>query len=1055
MPKPYLFAVILLWLCPAAHAQLTVADLRCEYKAAPLNIENERPRLYWRVVGKKRGQRQTAYRLLGASNAERLKRDDGDLWDSGKVASSETLHIPYQGKSLASEQTVFWKVKTWDETGKESRWSRPATWTTGLLKPDDWKALWISKPSAEPISPISPTLKGANWIWHNADGDEPPAGTRQFRLIFPLPADAALNAATLTITADDSYTVTINGGTPHSGDSWQSFRAYEVRRDLRAGANTILIEAKNGAAGPAGVTARLVIRSQAGEKIYLTDANWESAATKDGPFSPVKVIGSNGISPWGQTRLSKDWERTTPYFRKTFAVERRVKRALLHATALGALEISLNGKRVGKDYLAPGWTDFRKRVRYLTYDVTRQLQPGKNALGAILGDGWYASYLAFTGVHHWYGGEPKLRLQLMIEYTDGGRQIVGTDATWKAGTGAVLSADLLMGCVTDTRRDLSGWDTAPFDDSAWKPALVQPDPGILVEPQINEPIRITGTYPAKKRTEPKPGVSLYDFGQNMVGWVRFKIVGKPGQTVTIRHGERLNPDGTLYTTNLRSAKAMDTFILRGGTQILEPKFTFHGFQYVEITGVETPPAPHDVVGNAVSSDIAPSLAFDSDNPLLNRLVQNIDWGFRGNALDVPTDCPQRDERAGWTGDAQVFAKTAMLHRFAAPFFSKWLFDVTDGQLPDGGYPDVAPSILGGGNAAWEDAGVVVTFRLYEMYGDTEAIRAHWPSLTRFMEHLAKVAPDGIRSAGAYGDWLLLDGPQQSAIHGTAYYFYSASLMAKMADAIGETADAARYRAVAEKVRSAFQTKFVGADGVIADDGKESQTFYALALAWDMLPENQRPATAGNLVRLIAKRSDHLATGFIGTPVLLQALAKGGRADLANTLVLTETYPSWLYQVKLGATTMWERWDGWLPDKGFQDPGMNSFNHYWLGCVGEWIYTDLAGIDTDGPGWSRVTIRPRIANGPKRVRCVYHSLRGPVACSWNREDTGKLTVEVTIPANVTATVTLPCPDAAKISEGGRPLTSTVGVSAVRAEAGETTLTLGSGRYRFIVEKPSQF
>ncbi|MDX1935239.1 MAG: family 78 glycoside hydrolase catalytic domain [Capsulimonadales bacterium] len=1039
-----------------AYAGLTVEDLRCEYKTAPLHVETEHPRLFWRVSGDGRGRKQTAYRILAASAPELLNRGVGNLWDSGKVASSETLHVRYGGPKRAAEQPVFWKVRVWDERGRESAWSPVATWTTGLRRNEDWNAAWISKPTAEREVAAPPTPEGANWVWHRADGENPPGGTRFFRATFPFPADAALHEATLAVTADDRYTVTLNNGTPHSGTSWQTFQAIDVRRDLRAGTNTILIEAQNGATGPAGVIARLVVRSQAGERVVLTDATWESATNRDGPWEPVRVIGPYGIAPWGQARALRNWDRTVPYFRRAFNVERPVRRALLHATALGAMELSLNGRKVGDDVLAPGWTDFRKRVRYRTYDVTRQLKPGPNALGAILGDGWYASYLAFTGVHHWYGGEPKLRVRLMIEYVDGSRRVVTTDRFWKAGTGPVRTADLLMGCAIDTRNEIPGWDTAAFDDTGWKPAVVQPDPALAVEPQINEPMRVTETLRARTRTEPKPGVHVYDLGQNLVGWVRLTVDGPSGRTVTLRHAEFLNPDGTLYVTNLRSAKATDTFVLKGGPQTLEPMFTFHGFRYVEVTGLDTPPAPDAVAAKVVHSDIAPTLTFDSDNPLLNRLVKNIDWGFRGNALDVPTDCPQRDERAGWTGDAQVFSKTAMLHRFAAPFFAKWLFDVTDGQLPDGGYPDVAPSILSGGNAAWEDAGVIVTYRLYEMYGDTQAIRDHWASLNRFMDHLAKVAPDGIRSAGAYGDWLLLDGPQQSAIHGTAYYYRCATLMAVMAEAIEEQADALRYRAVAEKVRQAFRERFVDAEGKVSDAGKESQTFYALALSWDLLPEKLRPAAVERLVRLIAQRGNHLATGFIGTPVLLQALARGGRADLANSLLLTETYPSWLYQVKLGATTMWERWDGWLPGKGFQDPGMNSFNHYWLGCVGEWIYTDLAGIDTDGPGWNRVVVRPRTVHGPKRVNCVYQSLRGPIGCAWTRHNDGRLTVEVSVPANVTATVILPAKgatrEAMRVTESGRPLTEADGIRTVRVGDDTVTVELESGRYRFVSERP---
>lgn len=1038
----------------AAHAALTVNALRCEYHTDPLNIVTPRPRLFWQVASSRRGQKQTAYRILVASSPEVLARNEGDQWDSGKVTSPETIQIPYGGKALGSGTQVFWKVCSWDETGAQSTWSRPATWTMGLLRPGDWNAKWIGKAAIPDAAGLG--LDGARWIWHKADGANPPGGTRWFRTVINLPADARLDSGQILISVDNSYTVTVNGGKPRVGpqheDAWRSFQIHDIKTDLKPGPNTILVEAKNEKEGPAGLIAKVIVRTATGPTQQVTGEAWESAENKNGPFTPVTVVATYGAQPWGRLNYDFPSDRVPPYFRKTLTVSRPVKRALLYATALGVYELSLNGKRVGTDHLSPGWTDFNKRVHYLTYDVTSQLRQGKNALGAILGDGWYASYLAFTGRHHYYGGEPKLRLQLAIEYADGQRENVGTDETWKVGTGAITYGDLLMGSTIDSRKEVPGWNTPDFNDSGWKAAVVQQTPEIAIEPQINEPIRETGQVKAIARTEPKKGVYVYNFGQNLVGWVRLKVRGKSGATVRLRHAEFLNPDGTIYTTNLRSARATDTFILKGGAQTLEPTFTFHGFQYVEVTGVDEPPAVGDIVGVVMSSDLAPTIKFESDNQLLNRLVQNIDWGWRGNSLDVPTDCPQRDERAGWTGDAQVFAKTAMFHRFAAPFFSKWMYDVTDGQLPNGGYPDVAPSILGGGNAAWEDAGVVCTYRLYEMYGDTEVIRAHWPSLTKFMDHLAAVSPGGIRPPGSFGDWLLLSGPQRSDIHGTAYYFYSASLMAKMAEAIGQKDEAAKYRGIADQVREAFQKRFVGDDGKITDGGKESQTFYALALAWDLLTEAQRPAATQHLVRLITERGNHLATGFIGTPVLLGALDKAGMSDKANALVLSETYPSWLYQVKIGATTMWERWDGWTPEKGFQDAGMNSFNHYWLGCVGEWLYTGLAGIDTNGPGWSQVTIRPQTKDGPRRVRCTYDSLRGPVTCGWERAADGSLTVAVEIPANVTGTITLPAKDVASVTEGGKPLAGVSGISGVRQEGGNVVCTVGSGKYTFRVARP---
>ncbi|MBC7804536.1 MAG: family 78 glycoside hydrolase catalytic domain [Akkermansiaceae bacterium] len=1046
----FLCIIALFFGVPSAHAELSPANLRCEYRRDPLAIDTPTPRLFWIVTSRERGEKQTAYHILVASTVAALNQDKGDLWNTGKVISDETTQMGYAGKPLRSAQQVFWKVRVWDASGEPSAWSRPATWTMGLLEPSDWSARWITPK----IGVDMPALGTAQWIWFAGDGVEPPAAERFFRGTLNLPAESRVAQATMAIAVDDNWDLAINGkpvATERATDSWREYRRIDVSRQLRPGLNTITIRAENLASGPAGLIARLVVRTSGGQEfVCVTDSDWKAATEPDGSFVPVRVIGANGIQPWGTIAAQGSKNLTPPpYFRKTFAAEKTVRRALLYATALGVYELSLNGKPVSDDVLSPGWTDYRKRVHYLTYDVTKLVRPGQNAIGAILGDGWYASYLAFTGRRDFYGGNPKLRLQLDLEYTDGTHAVVGTDGSWKTRFGAIRSADMLMGTRTDTRAEMPGWNTPNFAEQGWSSASVTPDPGIIVDAQTNEPIRVTGQVSAKKRTEPRKGVFIYDMGQNMVGWVRLRVSGKPGQIITVRHGERLNPDGTLYTTNLRTAQAADTYILKGGKQTLEPAFTFHGFQYVEITGDAEPLETNAVVGRVANSDLKSTLAFGSDNPLLNKLVQNIDWGFRGNALDVPTDCPQRDERAGWMGDAQVFAKTSMFHRDAAAFYTKWLMDVRDGQFPDGSYPDVAPSFIGGGNAAWEDAGVICVYRMWEMYGDTRLIEQSWPSMVKYMDHLAKVAPEGIRSAGAFGDWLLLAGPDKSPIHGTAYYFRSAQLMAVMADAIGRPAEAEQFRNRAAMVRAVFNRRFVTPDGKVVDDNRESQTFYALALDWKLIETGKRPDAARHLTDSIREQGGHLTTGFIGTPLLLTALAGEGKSDVANTLLLRETYPSWLYQVKIGATTMWERWDGWTPEKGFQDAGMNSFNHYWLGCVGEWVYSGVGGIDTDGPAWSRVTVRPQIVGALKHAQVRYDSLRGPVESKWAKGKNGELILEVIIPANTTATIHVPARTGDTIEENGKPVAASPGVATLRQEADAAVFTVSSGRYRFKV------
>jgi alpha-L-rhamnosidase len=967
---------------------LTPERLRCEYRESPLAVEPERPRLSWIVT---KGQSQSAYRIQAGTTP-----GAADLWDTGKVESSETLHHPYGGTRLSGGQQVFWRVGAWDEKGKLT-WSKPAHFTKGLAA-GDWKADWIQAPTAPQNRTPELSLEGARWIWAASDPQTPPPGVRRFRVSFGASAGAS---ARIALTADNSFTLTVNGQevSEARGSDWKSYRTWEISKYLKAGGNEVTVSVENAGdtPNPAGLIAKLVV----GGREYASGIDW--VASRDGQnWERVRELGPYGMEPWGKAQAGSSNNNAMtppPHFRGSVRLEKPVRRALLYATALGVYDLSINGRKFDTDVLSPGWTEYKKRVHYLAYEVTEQLKKGENVLDAQLGDGWYASYLAFTGRRRYYGGDPKLRLQLAVTFADGTTQTFGTDSSWKWAEGAIRSADMLMGCTTDTR-------LAPTD---WKPVQVAESPKILLQAHPAEPIRPAASLPARARTEPKKGVFVYDIGQNLSGWAHITVSGKPGQTITVRHAERLNPDGTAYFTNLRAAKATDTYVLKGGRQTLEPKFTFHGFQYVEISGCDTPPAPKDVVGVAVHSQMAAALTFETDNPLLNKLVRNIDWGWRGNALDVPTDCPQRDERAGWTGDAQVFAKTAMFTRESGAFFSKWLVDlVEDSQREDGALGDVAPhvNVVGFGNAAWEDAGVIVTYRLWEMQGDTQVIKDRWAGLTRFMEHLARVSPGGIRPAGAYGDWLLLDGPQRSAIHGTAYYARCADLMAQMAGAIGKSDEATRYKAIARMVRSAFIGTFVTPDGQVLDNGKASQTFYALALEWNLLPENLRAKAAAHLEEMLKVRGGKLATGFIGTPLLLPALAGSGREGLAADLLLSETYPSWLYQIKLGSTTMWERWDGWTPEKGFQDAGMNSFNHYWLGVVGEWLVTGIGGIDTDGPGWKKITLKPYFAPRLNRASCAYDSIRGRIESRWERQKDGSVRWEVLVPANVEASAHLP-------------------------------------------------
>jgi alpha-L-rhamnosidase len=1059
----------------ASAPTLSAAELKCEYKTNPLGLDVAKPRLSWVLRSSDsdaRGQAQSAYQILVASSADSLAADKGDLWDTGKVASDETIQIPYAGKPLASNQRAFWKVKVWNGPGDAGRWSEPAFFSAGLLQPTDWKAKWIGYDEPAPpddaeagdaTSEKKVTLKGLHWIWTD-EGDaskDVPAGNRYFAKQVSIPGK--VTKAQLIVACDDSFKLTINGKPAGSGGTFKQAQVVDVANFLKTGENLLAIEGHNGK-GPAGLVGRFVIWTDgAAEPLVVNiDGSWKFAIQKpagwdEGRVDLAAMKGAKesvalGEQPWGNPEQRELILPPPPYLRKTFNLDKPVARATAYATARGLYELHLNGQRVGNYELTPGWTDYKKRIYYQTYDVTPIVKQGANAVGAILGDGWHSGYFSYQGKRNLYGSDPSLLVQLEIEFADGTRQTVVSDETWKAGYGPIREGDLLMGSAYDARKEIPGWDTPAFDDASWKApsvaeppkALIQPHPGLL--PARHEEIA------AKKISEPAPGTYVFDLGQNMVGWVRLKVKGqKPGTRITLRHSEMLNPDGTPYLIALRGARAMDTYVAKGGDgeETWEPKFTFHGFRYVEVKGLEGKPSLDAITGVVVHTAIPRTGEFACSDDRVNQLFHNIIWGQKGNYLEVPTDCPQRDERLGWTGDAQFFIPTGAYNFDVAAFFTKWLVDLdTDAQHPDGGFADVAPNLLGGhGNVAWGDAGVICPYVIYKVYGDTRIIERHYAEMAKYIDYLKSTAKDFVRGQGAYGDWLNLDDKTKPEVIGTAYFQYVTRLMGEMAAVIGKTDDAAAYKKLADDVRAAFQKNFVNDDGSIKESG---QTGYALAFTMNLIPDDKRDAAAEHFAKAIARKNDHLATGFIGTPRLLPGLTKAQRTDLAYKLFLTDTFPSWLFQVKLGATTMWERWDGWTPDKGFQDPGMNSFNHYAFGSVGEWMYRTVSGIDTDGPGYKKIALKPQPGEGLRFARAKYDSVRGEIASEWKREGDA-ITYTFVVPPNTSATVTVPAKSAEAVTESGKPAGSAPGVKLLRSGSGEVVYEVGSGRYAFSVSR----
>lgn len=1057
--------LIALWTGGSAMATLRPVLLRCEYRVNPLGIEERQPRLSWLLETdqpQRRGQRQTAYQILVASSEANLRADRGDLWDSGRVASEQTSHIPYAGKPLTSGMECWWKVRVWDQEGQVSPWSEPARWSMGLLEPQDWQARWIGYDA--PAGEDEPwlTFEGCRWIWFPEGNprQEAPAATRYFRRRFPLPADRTVRQAHILLTADDQFELFINGKSVRRSDgqpdAWQRPQVVDITPFLQPGLNGVAIAATN-AGGPAGLLVKIVVSFAEGQPLVVVSdrgwkasaeapAGWERVDLEDASWPSAQEVARFGEAPWGVIPGRDLYLPPLPFLRKTFTVEKPLRRAMLYVSALGSCEIRLNGRRASEDYFIPGWSDFRKRAYYRTYEVTPLLRQGENALGAILADEWYAGYCGGWGKRNFYGGEPRLLVQLEMEFADGTRQRVVSDGTWKATYGPILEADFYHGETYDARREMPGWDSPGFDDRLWEPVVVTEKVNLTLTAHPGEPVRKVAELPAQKVSEPQPGVFIFDLGQNMVGVARLRVRGAPaGTRIRLRFAEMLNPDGTLYTANLRRARNTDTYICKGeAEEVWEPRHTFRGFRYVEVTGYPGRPPLEAITGIVLHSDVPMVGEFTSSHPLLNRLVENIRWGLRGNYLEVPTDCPQRDERQGWTGDAQIFVRTASYLADVASFMTKWLMDLEDGQREDGAYPDVAPVTGAGfGTPAWGDAAIIVPYTLYRVYGDRRIIERHYSAMARAIEYLQRNSQDLLRPDMGYGDWVPAGPATPKDVLATAYFAYVVHLMAEMAEAIGRTEDAQRYRHLFAAIQEAFVRAYVQPDGRIKG---ETQTAYALALDLDLLPDPLKPLALQHLVADIERRGWHLATGFVGTRHLMRAISRFGRTDVAYRLLLQETYPSWLYMVRMGATTIWERWDSWTEERGFQDPGMNSFNHYAFGCVGEWLFSVVAGIESDGPGFRRLLLQPRPGEGLNHVRARYRSLHGEIVSEW-RVEKGVFRWDLTVPVNTTATVVVPTRDPAAVKEGGQPAAHSPGVEFLRAEEGSALYRVGSGRYTF--------
>ncbi len=862
--------------------------LRCEYLVAPLGIDVRQPRFSWVLGESQRGASQSAYQALVASSPSLLSQDPGDVWDSGKVESGNSTHVIYAGHPLASGSTYYWKVRWWDQDGRESSYSHPAEFGMGLLSRSDWKGEWIS--------------------------------------------------------------------------------------------------------------------------------------------------GGNEL-------------------RKEFRIPAAVESARVYVTALGYYELRMNGHRIGHRVLDPAYTTYPKRVLYATYDVTSELEPGANALGVTLGGGW--ATLSLDGAFKGYYAHPALLLQLNVKLRNGHELSVSSDRTWKVTQGPILSDSVYNGEVYDARRETPGWDRPGFNDSGWQSAQAVPGSQGVLSAEMMPPIRVVDEIVPSRITHPKPGVYVYDMGQNMSGWAQLRVRGPRGTRITLRYAELIYPDGMINRDNLQSAKSRDVFILKGGGwETLHAHFTYHGFRYVELTGFPGTPSLDSLRGEVAHTAVQPAGGFFASKEILNRIQRLIHWSQLTNLMSIPTDCDNRSERQGWMGDAQVTAEEAMMNFFMPAFYTNFIRDIHDVEGPDGTVTDTVPHRYGSRPAdpAWGTAYPVIVWNMWRQYGDRRILEENYDGLKKYVEFLRSRAPNNILSYSYYGDWVSLV-PTPGAFVSACYYYDDVRILSQIARVLNRTADAASYSALAGQIKDAINGKFF--DSQTGEYATGTQTANAMALAMGLVPHGQRGDVAGNLYNdIVYYHNTHVTTGFIGVRWLMPALTLTGHPDVAYELATRTSFPSWGYMVKKGATTLWELW------QQKTGPSMNSQDHAMFGSVGTWFYKALAGINQQPgtAGYAHILIEPQVVEDLHWASGSIYTLRGMVSSSWVHKP-GVITLKVAIPVGAESTVILPSePQWTNITvresghlvwQAGQYQPGDAGVTGASQTPAGIAIQVGSGDYSFVV------
>ena len=1034
MPASVLHAMVA-WGCLLSAIEASGPEqLRVEYMENPVGIDITQPRLSWVIPLETWNQHQEAYQILVASSPEMLANDEGDLWDSGRAESDRNAHIVYDGAPLQSNQRAYWKVRYWNtavETGywnaevQTSPWSAPAHFMMGLLEEADWTGDWIgmTRPETPPVEAREEyLLDGLNWIWYSDANTEQRTGRdpRFFRRAFDLP-DAEITRARVLITVDDRYTVFVNEQKAGKDERWNRARAYDIADILRPGErNVVAVQAVNDdAPGPGGLVARIIIDLADGTEMRMPSdsewkvlphgvGGWNTPGLDDSDWPEARILGEVGMQPWGipyTEPADTTQHEPSPLYRKGFHIEKEVVEATVNIVGLGFYELHLNGAKVGDRVLEPTFTRYDKRVLYSSYDITEQLAVGDHAFGVMLGHGWYDmhAYSEWDFEFAPWRDAPKFLMETRIHYADGETQRIVSDASWTTAPGPIVYDNIRVGEIYDARLEQPGWDQPGFDDSDWSQATEVAAPEGALRGQRSEPIRVTQRIQPVSVTEVAPGVFVFDFGQNLTGWTELNVEGPEGTTIRMHHCERLGEDGYVDEHNdiymYSGDFATSIYTLKGeGVETWRPRFTYYGFQYVQMEGYPGTPTADTLTAEVVHTDFKSAGSFESSNELLNRIHEATRWAYIGNYVGYPLDCPHR-EKNGWTGDAHLAANQGLYNYHSAAAYTRWLDDFVDEQQENSGFAGIIPTSGWGYGIgpAWDSAYILIPWYLYQHHGDTRVLEEHYDSMKQYVDYLIGRAEDHIVDYGL-GDWVPADTETPRAVTSTAYYYVDTRIIAKTAAILGYEEDAAHYGALADEIQEAYLDHFLDSETGVVSNG--SQTAQSTVLYQGLAPEESVDDILAVLVDRVQERDGHLDCGILGTKYLLHALTDNGRADLAYTIATRTTYPSWGHWLEQGATTLWEHWDGTM-----------SRNHVMFGDINAWFFQALAGIrhDPEEPGFRSIIIAPQFVGDLTSVKAEVETLQGTIRSAWRDISYGRgeyFELELTIPANSRATVKVP-------------------------------------------------